>query len=215
MTQVRIALADDHALVRAGLRSLLENIPGFEVVGEADNGNEALQVVRELQPDVVLMDLSMPRLNGLEVTRRLPRQNGGPRVLVLSMHAHTEYVRQALAAGAAGYLLKNADRGELEMAIRAVTRGQLWLSPAISRIVTTALVRGVAGQSAVEKLTSRQREILQLIAEGNSTRKIAQFLRLSVKTVETHRANLMERLGIHDVASLAVYAVRVGLIQVD
>jgi DNA-binding NarL/FixJ family response regulator len=200
-------------MVRAGLRSLLESINELEVVGEASNGNDALQMIARLHPDVVLMDISMPELNGIEATRRAVQAHARTRVVMLSMHADAEYVRQALVAGAAGYLLKNSEPGELEMALRAAARGEIWLSPAISHVIPT-LVREVApARRSLEKLTSRQREVLQLIAEGNTTKEIAQHLRLSVKTIETHRTDLMERLGIHDVASLVRYAVRVGIIE--
>ncbi len=218
LTRLRILLAEDHALVRAGLRSLLQVIPGLDVVGEAANGNDALRLTMELRPDVVLMDVSMPELNGLEATRRATAAHAPARVVMLSMHADEEYVRQALVAGAAGYLLKTSDRGELELAVRAAARGDLWLSPAISRSMVPVFMGKCAVtsvNSSLERLTSRQREVLQLIAEGHTTKQIAHRLRLSVKTVESHRANLMKRLEIHDVARLVRYAIRVGIIQVE
>lgn len=217
MSRLRVLLAEDHALVRAGLRSLLETIPGMEVVGEAANGNDALRLIAQFRPDVVLMDISMPGLNGLEATRRAAKLHWRTRIVMVSMHADEEYVRQALLAGASGYLLKNSERGELELAVRAVARGDLWLSPAISRLVISPLMRrsAPAARSSLERLTSRQREILQLIAEGNTTKQMAERLRLSVKTVETHRTNLMDRLEIHDLAGLVRYAVRVGLIELE
>jgi DNA-binding NarL/FixJ family response regulator len=210
---LRILLAEDHAMVRAGLRSLLESIAEMEVVGEAANGNEALQQITGLRPDVVLMDVSMPELNGIEATRRAVQAHGRTRVVMLSMHADAEYVCQALVAGASGYLLKNSEPGELEMALRAAARGDIWLSPAISHVIPNLVRKFAPARRPLEKLTSRQREVLQLIAEGNTTKEIAQRLRLSVKTIETHRADLMERLEIHDVASLVRYAVRVGIIE--
>jgi DNA-binding NarL/FixJ family response regulator len=216
VTRLRIVVAEDHALVRAGLRSLLESIPWLDVVGEAANGNDALLLIAQLRPDMVLMDISMPGLNGLEATRRATKAHERTRVVMLSMHADEEYVRQALLAGATGYLLKNSERSELEMALRAAARGDLWLSPAISRAVIPTLMRKFAASAArspLERLTSRQREVLQLVAEGNTTKAIAQRLRLSVKTVETHRANLMERLEIHDLAGLVRFAIRVGIIE--
>ncbi len=213
---IRILLADDHALVRAGLRALIKEMPGMEVVGEAEDGDEALRLIGELHPDVALVDISMPNLNGLEVATRATANHPRIRVVMLSMHAFEEYVHRALVAGAAGYLLKNADKGELEQAIRCVARGQNWLSPSISKSVVDALVRGdkPAG-GPFEILSPRQREILQLIAEGRSTKEIAQHLDLSVKTVETHRTELMERLGIHGVAGLVRYAIRTGIVQVE
>ena len=219
MSPLRILLADDHALVRAGLRSIVASFPDVEIVGETGDGKEAVRLSEQLQPDVVLMDVSMPGLNGLEATRRITRQHSRPRVVMLSMHADKEYVHQALAAGAAGYLLKNADPAELEMALRAVGRGEVWLSPAISRTVTVALIRGEetagGGAAQTQSLTPRQREVIQLIAEGHSTKGIARLLQLSVKTVETHRAQIMNRLGIHDVAGLVRYAIRTGIVRAE
>jgi DNA-binding NarL/FixJ family response regulator len=211
---VRILLADDHALVRAGIRSLLESLPGVEVVGEAADGHEALRLMEERRPDLALVDISMPNLNGLETAVRAAKAHPHVRVVILSMHADREYVRAALRAGAAGYLLKNADRSELELAVRAVGRGDTWLSPAVARTVATAFARGDRGvEGHFELLTPRQREILQLIAEGHSTKDIAERLTLSVKTVETHRAQLLQRLGVRGVAGLVRYAIRVGILR--
>ena len=213
MSMTRILLADDHALVRAGIRALFEEIAGIEVVGEAADGHEALQMMRDLRPDVALVDISMPGLNGLDTAARAQKECPRTRVLLLSMHKDEEYVRQALLSGAAGYLLKDADRAELELAVRAVARGDTWLSPAISRMVA-AFARGDgAPKGPFELLTPRQREVLQLIAEGHSTKDIAQRLDLSVKTVDTHRALLMERLGVHGVPALVRYAIRVGIVR--
>jgi DNA-binding NarL/FixJ family response regulator len=213
---IRILLADDHALVRAGLRALINAMPGFEVIGEAEDGSEALRLIGELHPDVALVDISMPRLNGLEVVARASAEHPGTRVIMLSMHALEEYVHRALMAGAVGYLVKNADKGELEQALRCVARGQSWLSPSISKSVVDALVRGERPAGGpFEILSPRQREILQLIAEGKSTKEIAAHLELSVKTVETHRTELMERLGIHGVAGLVRYAIRTGIVRVE
>ncbi len=210
---MKILVADDHTLVRAGLTSLIARLPEMEVVGEAADGRQALRMVRDLQPDMVLMDIAMPGLNGLEAAERIHGIHPQTKIIILSMHASEEYVAQALKAGASGYLLKDAATSELEMALKSVAAGQFYLSPAISRQVVDNYLRG--GPTGVELLTPRQREILQLIAEGKSTRDIAETLHLSVKTVETHRAQLMERLDIHDVAGLIRYALRKGLISAD
>jgi DNA-binding NarL/FixJ family response regulator len=212
---LRILLADDHALVRAGIRALLESIEGVEVVGEASDGHEALRLIGEQHPDLALVDISMPGLNGLEVTSRVVKGYPRTRVIVLSMHAHDEYVFRALRAGASGYLLKNADRRELELAVNAVAHGEAWISPAVSKRVIAAFAGGQRIEDPADVLTPRQREILQLIAEGHSTKEIAHRLGLSVKTVESHRAQLMERLGIHDLSGLVRYAIRLGIVRVE
>ena len=216
MKPYRILLADDHALVRAGIRSLLEKLPDTEIVGEAGDGREALSLVQTLQPNIVLMDVAMPGLNGLEAVSRLQKEFPEIKVIILSMHANEEYVIQALRAGACGYLLKDAATVELEMALQAVDRGENYLSPAFSKQVIDNYVARVSGHpGALDQLTSRQREILQLIAEGKNTKEIAALLSVSVKTVETHRAQLMERLDIHDVPGLVRYAIRMGLISLE
>jgi len=210
---VRILLAEDHALVRAGIRSLLASVADLEVVGEAGDGREALAILEKIPADVVILDITMPGMNGLEAASRIAERWPATKVIILSMHSNEEYVSRALRAGAAGYLLKDAGTSELEAAIRAVVRGQTFLSAAVSR-------RGAAdgaaqGPTALEALTPRQREVLQLIAEGHSTKGTAAVLGLSVKTVETHRTQLMQRLAIHDVAGLVRYAMRAGLINPD
>lgn len=212
---IRLVIAEDHVLVRAGLRSLLRQIPEVEVVGEASSGREALELVARDHPDLVLMDVSMPDLNGLEAAARIARQFPRTRTIILSMHAVEEYVHQALRAGAAGYLLKDADPSELALAVRAVARGETYLSPAVAKFVAAGFVRGGGEPSdqPLDRLTPRQREVLQLVAEGRSTKDIAQALDLSVKTVETHRAEIMRRLDIHDLAGLVRFAVRTGLIE--
>jgi DNA-binding NarL/FixJ family response regulator len=207
---VRIVLAEDHTLVRAGIRSLLAELPWVEVVGEASDGREALRLVAELLPHVVLMDITMAGLNGLDATERITREHPQVRVIILSMHANEEYVRRALLVGAAGYVLKDAEKAELELALKSVSRGGTYLSPSVSRPLITDYTDRV-GKHSLEKLTARQREILQLIAEGNSTKEIARGLDLSIKTVETHRAQLMARLDIHDIAGLVRYAIRAGI----
>lgn len=212
---IRVILADDHDLVRAGFRSLLEKA-GIAVVAEADDGREVLGLAATHQPDVILMDVKMPNLNGLEAAARIVRDYPQVRVVMLSMYANEEYVIQALRAGASGYLLKDSGIAELELAVRAAARGETYLSPAISRHVIQDYLQLLgAGEEATDPLTARQREIVQLIAEGRSMKEIAQLLQISVKTVETHRAQLMERLGIHDVAGLVRYAIRTGLVSPD
>jgi DNA-binding NarL/FixJ family response regulator len=216
MKPIRVLLADDHALVRAGIRALVQNIEGVEVVGEAVDGREALSAIKRHQPDLVLMDISMAGLNGLEAASRVARDFPTVRVIILSAHANEEYVCQALRAGASGYLLKDAGTSELDLAIKAVARGETYLSPGVSKHVIADYLRRTGGESgALELLTPRQREILQLIAEGQTTKQIANTLHISVKTVETHRTQLMERLDIHDVAGLVRFAVRMGLVKTD
>jgi len=192
---------------------LLEKIPGVEVVGEAADGREAVALVKSTSPNMVLMDIAMAGLNGLEATARIRKEFPRVRVIILSMHANEEYVLQTLRAGAAGYLLKDSATAELELAIHAVARGDTYLSPAISkRVIDDYLGRTSGQKSFAEQLTPRQREILQLIAEGKSTKEIAYLLNLSIKTVETHRTQLMDRLDIHDVPGLVRYAMRIGLV---
>jgi DNA-binding NarL/FixJ family response regulator len=208
-----VLLADDHTLVRAGLRGLLACIAGVEVIGEAEDGHEAVRLAGELRPDVALLDIGMPGLNGLDAASRLIAVNPQVRVLILSMHTSEEYVLRALRAGCAGYLLKRSAVSELEVAVRAVARGETYLSPAVSKQVVDDYV-GRTGGSAdpLEALTPRQREILQLVAEGETSKEIAERLGLSFKTVEAHRAQIMERLGLVDVTGLVRFAVRVGLV---
>ncbi len=216
MTAIRVLVADDHNLVRAGLRALLQSLEGVQVVAEASHGRQALNLVATYQPDVVLMDIGMPELNGLEATARIVRDFPATRVIILSMHNNEEYVLKALRAGAAGYLIKDAGTAELETAVRAVARGETYLSPAVSKHVVGEYLRRVGGEeSPVDQLTARQREVLQLLAEGHSTQDIAQKLDISSRTVEAHRAQLMERLGIHDMAGLVRYAIRTGLVNPD
>jgi DNA-binding NarL/FixJ family response regulator len=216
MRPIRVLLADDHDLFRAGLRVLLQDLGGFAVVAEAGDGREALRLVGEHRPDVVLMDLMMPGLNGLEATARVAREFPGVRVLVLSMNAAEEFVLPAVRAGASGYVLKNARPAELEQAIRAVARGETYLTPAVSGHLIDDYRRRTAGEAdALDKLTPRQREVLQLVAEGHSTKEIARRLGVSVKTVETYRSQLMGALDIHDIAGLTRYAIRKGLVSPD
>ena len=214
MNNLRILLVEDHALVRAGMKALLQKIEGTEVVADMGDGLEAVKYVQTDTPDLVLMDIAMPGLNGLDATARIVKESPTTRVILLSMHANEEYLRQALQVGASGYLLKGAELAELELALKTVARGERYLTPAVAKYAIEAYrekSEGPAGPLA--KLSMRQREILQLIAEGQTTKDIAHRLNLSVKTVETHRSQLMERLDIHDVPGLVRFAMRVGLIQ--
>jgi DNA-binding NarL/FixJ family response regulator len=212
MASLRVLLVDDHALVRAGIRSLLRDIEGIEVVGEAADGAEALAIAGRERPDAVLLDIAMKGMSGLETAARFRELHPGVKVLILSMHASEEYVLQALRAGVVGYLIKDSATAELELALRSVVRGETYLSPAISRQVVEGYVQRVGAGAGDDPLTPRQREVLKRVAEGRSTKEIAFDLGLSVKTVETHRAQIMERLGIHDVAGLVRYAMRTRLV---
>jgi DNA-binding NarL/FixJ family response regulator len=208
---MRVLLADDHRLVRAGIRSLLEAIDGIEVVGEADSAEQALQLLSQSQPELLLTDIAMAGINGLELLRRARAELPALRVIVLSMHASNDYVSEALRAGASGYLLKDAAASELRGAIETVTGGGTYLSPVLSaRLIESA---GGKVSSPLAALTPRQIEILRGIAAGQSTKEIAFRLEISVKTVETHRAQIMERLGIRDVAGLTRFALRMGLVS--
>jgi DNA-binding NarL/FixJ family response regulator len=216
---MRVLLADDHTLVRAGIRALVAAIPGVEIVGETGDGQQALALVLALGPDVALLDVSMPGLNGLDLAARLAREAPGTRVAILSMHGTPSHVAQALRAGVKGYVLKDAAAAELPVLLGAVMRGEIYLSPAISRPVVEGFLgrdaaAGVGARvDAADGLTPRQREVLQLVAEGKSTKDVARLLDLSVKTVETHRGQIMERLQIHDLAGLVRYAIRTGLVS--
>lgn len=214
---LRVLLVDDHTLVRAGIRSLLEGKAGIEIVAEADNGRDAGALVKRYAPDVVIMDISMRELNGIDATVQILAQSPATRVLILSMHSAEEFVRRAMKAGAAGYLVKDSAPQELMLALEALSRGETYISSRVSRHLVSALSGEPGGRagSSLEALSPRQREVLQLIAEGRSTKEIAATLALSVKTVETHRAALMARLGIHDIAGLVMYAASNKLISMD
>lgn len=212
MATLRILLVDDHSLVRAGMRSLLRDIADVEVVAEASDGAEALAAAERERPDVVLMDIAMKGMNGLEAAARLRERQPAAKVIILSMHTSEEYVLLALRAGAAAYLIKDSATSELELALKSVMRGETYLSPAISRQVVDGYVQRVGVGAGPDPLTPRQREVLKRIAEGRSTKEIAFDLNLSVKTVETHRAQIMERLSIRDVAGLVRYAMRAGIV---
>ncbi|MFZ0826416.1 MAG: response regulator transcription factor [Verrucomicrobiia bacterium] len=214
MKPIRLVLADDHTLVRAGIRALLEKLPGVEVVGEAGDGRAVLDLVRTKGPNVVLMDISMPGLNGLEAAARIIKEFPDVRVVILSMHNNEEYVWRALKAGVAGYLLKKAATAELETALQRVVHGEVYLSQEIStQLAKKFPLQGIAGRkSPLEQLSGRQREILQLVAEGQNTKGIAEILKVSPKTVEYHRMKLMDSLNVHDVPGLVRFALRMGLI---
>jgi DNA-binding NarL/FixJ family response regulator len=215
MKPLRIFLADDHALVRAGFSSLIEKL-GCEVVGEANDGQEVLRLLPSCQPDIVLMDIAMPGMNGLETTARIQKEHPGVKVIILSMHATAEYARRAVRAGAAGYLLKDASAAELNLALQAVAKGETFLSPRIARFIVTDYAEKVsASGSLLDQLTSRQREILQLIAEGNSRKEIAEKMNISVKTFDTYRSQIMEKLDIHNSAGLVLFATTSGIFHTE
>jgi len=215
MKPIRVLLADDHTLVRAGIRALLEAQAGVEVVAESGDGRETLELIVKHAPDIALLDIGMPGLNGLEVARRAAKDSPRTRIIMLSMYADRTYLRQALATGVSGYLLKGAAVAELPLALQSVMRGETYLTPRISQEVVKGFLRESQKEEPgpLEGLTRRQREILQLIAEGRSTKEIAQILDVSVKTVETHRMRMMDRLGIHDVPGLVRFAIRAGLVS--
>jgi DNA-binding NarL/FixJ family response regulator len=212
MGPIRVLVADDHTIVRAGICALLQAMEGVEVVAEAADGREALALAEAHRPDIVLTDIAMPVMSGLELAACVARDLAPTRLIILSMHASEEYASRALQAGAEGYLLKDSGLAELEIAVRAVARGASYLSPAVSKYVIAEYLRRTGGAAAEGPLTPRQREILRLVAEGLTTKGIARRLGISVKTVESHRAQTMGRLGIRDVAGLVRYAIRTGLI---
>ena len=217
MQKITVLLADDHTIVRQGFRALLEAEPDIAVVGEAETGRQAVQLAKKLRPDVVLMDIAMPLLNGLEATRQIIREVPSSKVLVLSSYSDDEYVHQLTEAGAAGYLLKGAAVTDLVKAIREVRKGRAFFSPAISKRLMEQyrqkLLQGVLVRKRIDRLSSRETEVLQLIAEGKLNKQIAFELGLSIKTVEKHRQKLMNKLGIHDIAGLTRYAIAKGIIE--
>ena len=216
MNRIRVLLADDHTILRDGIRSLLEDQPDMQVVGEAEDGHTAIRMTCELEPDVVLMDIAMPLLNGLEATRRIKRDCPHARVLILSMHENEEYIRQALASGAMGYILKDAAAHDLLGAIRSVHNGEAVLSPAITRLVIEDYLRwgDLGSGDPANGLSPREREVLQLIAEGYTNKQIAEILSISIKTVQAHRANIMSKLDLHDRSELIKYAIRKKIIEI-
>lgn len=214
MKRIRILLADDHAMVRAGIRALLEKQSELVVVGEAQTGGEALELAKHEHPDILLVDIAMPEMNGLEVVRQLAKDLPDVRCIILTMHADEEHVWQALQAGAAGYLIKGSSLGELELAIKAVSQGKPYLSPGVSGPIIREYIRRTGNdEGSSTNLTARQHEILRLIAEGKTTKQMAFLLGVSIKTVESHRTLLMKRLGVNDIASLVKHALKIGLVQ--
>ena len=219
MNKIRVVLADDHHLVRKGFRALLDPEPDIEVVGEAVDGREAMELVEALRPDVLVMDLEMPGMSGMEAARRIRAKRWPVRILVLTMHKDSQYILQVLRTGALGYILKDAAVLDLVEGIRTVHRGEVYLSPAVSTQVVGGLLDrlelGEAAASPLDALTDREREVWQLIAEGHSRREIARRLYISPKTVDTHRSNLMRKLGVRDEVSLIRLAIRYGLVPLD
>ena len=215
---IRVLLVDDHTILREGVRALLAGEPEIVVVGEAADGQEAVEKVDKLLPDIVLMDMVMPRMNGLEATSRIKQKHDDVKVLILSMYDDDEYVQQVIQAGASGYVLKGMAADDLTLAIREVHSGSSFLNPAIAAKLIEDYVRRVRGnepESGEEPLTAREREVLKLIAEGNTNQEIADVLCLSRKTVESHRANIMRKLDLHDVTELVKYSLRTGLIRLE
>jgi DNA-binding NarL/FixJ family response regulator len=215
--RLRVMLADDHQLFRSGLRTLLEKQPSVDVVGEARDGPEAVSLALELRPDIVLMDISMPKLNGIDATRRLCDERSQIRVIVLSMHSDQKFVIESLRAGAAGYLLKDCGIDEVMEALRTVAEGRIYLAPVITGAVLRDYVQRIGRRegSVFGTLSAREREVLQLLAEGKSTKEIAAQLKVSIKTIETHRKQIMDKLDIHSIAELTKYAIREGLTPLE
>lgn len=217
-SKMKVLIADDHAIVREGLRSLLEVQSDIDVAGEARTGNEVVEMAETLQPDIILMDITMPDMNGLEATRAIKRSNPEVKVLVLTMHEGDEYFFKLLDAGASGYLIKGCSSAELISALRAVQQGDVFLYPTMTKKLLGDYLqrgRGTGEKDDADNLTNREREILRYIAEGNTNQEIADALVLSVATVQTHRANIMQKLGLHNSAELVKYAIRRGLISLD
>ena len=213
---IRIVLADDHALFRAGIRAVLKDCEGIEIVAEAADGADVMLLAAQHKPDIIVMDITMAGLNGIEACKRLDKEFPHICVIILSMHIEEEYVIQALQAGASGYVAKDASSSELEIAIRAAYRGERYLSPAVSKHLASDTLQQVGEYyNSLDRLTARQREVLQLIAESRTSQEIANRLFISIKTVETHRAHIMERLNIHDVPGLVRYAIRMRLISIE
>jgi two-component system, NarL family, response regulator NreC len=216
MKSIRVIVADDHTMIRSGLRALLDRAPDVEVVGEAQDGRQAVQLAQELSPNVVLLDIAMPNLNGIEAARQISARQERIGIIILSMHSDEGYVLRALKAGARGYLLKDSSEDDVINAVRAVSSGKAYFSPEISRMMADQYIvqmqqRGV--EDSYELLTSREREILQMLAEGNSNKEVATSLDLSLHTVETHRSNILQKLNLHSIPELILYAVRKGIVS--
>lgn len=212
---MRVLLADDHGIVRRGLRAILETEPGLTIVAEASDGMEALRLVEEHQPDILIIDIGMPKMNGIEVAARTQKLERPPNVIILSMHSDESYITRALAAGARAYLLKDATDEDLLPAIRMVASGKPFFSPAVTVVLVEDFMRQLRARGLTDTyhlLTDREKEVLQLLAEGRSNKEVATLLNLGLSTVETHRANLMQKLGLHNTAEIVLYAVRKGII---
>lgn len=213
---IKIIIADDHKIMRDGLRNLLKKQIDMEIIGEADNGKKAVEMAREMEPDVIIMDIAMPELNGIEATRQILDDNPTIKIVALSMHSKRQFIIEILKAGASGYLLKDCAFEELAKAVRVVYRNQTYLSPKIADIITEDYLSNLSEDNSVfSTLTKREREVLQLLAEGNTTRQIANELNVSVKTIETHRRNMMKKLDTNSVAELTKYAVREGITSLE
>jgi len=216
VSQIRILLADDHTIIRSGLRLLLDQQPGFKVVAEASNGREAVELAAKEKPDVAVLDIGMPQLNGIEATQQIAAKESQTKVVILSMHADEGYVLRALKAGARAYILKNSAEADLIRAVRAVADGKSFFSPVISKMLLEDYVRQIRDkhvEDSYDLLTPREREILQLLAEGRTNKEVATLLHLSVYTVDAHRGNILQKLNLHGVPEMILYAVRKGIIQ--
>jgi DNA-binding NarL/FixJ family response regulator len=216
--EISVLLVDDHTIVRQGLRKLLEEEPGITVIGEAEDGREAVSQVEKLRPKIVIMDVTMPSLNGIEATRHIKKASPETRVIILSMHSHDRYISELLALGASGYLLKDSSGSDIIKAVNAAVRGETYLSPSISKKVVDELIslKGKMPQEGLyNKLSNREREVLQLVAEGRSTTEIADLLCVSASTVKTHRAKIMEKLQLENMSQLVQFAVRLNLVDID
>lgn len=218
MKPITVLLAEDHTIVRKGLRSLLSQAQGIKVIGEAENGREAVKQVEKHHPDVVVMDISMPLLNGLEATRQIKKRFPKTRILILTVHDNEEYIFEIIKAGASGYIVKKAALEELLMAVQAVSKGETFFSPKVSTKIVEKLLQkteSLEQEQTHSSLTDREREVLQLIAEGHTNREIAEILFISVKTVEAHRSHIMEKLDLHKAADLTKYAIEKRMIDTD
>jgi len=215
---IQIFLADDHTIVRHGLAKLLEAEPGFKVIGEAENGREAIRKVTELEPDIVLMDISMPLLNGIEATRHIRKALPRTKIIILSMHSHNRYISELFSLGVSGYLLKDASGDDIIKAVYAAAKGDTFLSPHISSQVIEeyiSLKKNASQEDLYSKLSNREREVFQVIVEGRSTKEIADILCISLSTVKTHRAKIMEKLEIDNISQLIQFAIRIGIINIE